>query len=608
MTLQSVPYDKLSAPTDINAREADGYKDINDLVASIRAKGLLQPLVVRASGNQFQVVAGRRRFLAIGQLIKDGGWPKGQPVPVMVRNETDEEALETSLIENIARKPMHPVQEYEVFARLNAAGADVDDIAGRYGITTAIVRQRLALGTLSAPILKAWRKGTINADTAQAFAAIRDKRKQAAAWKELNNDGHVTASRVRAFVVKDRPRLNDERLAFVGLDAYKAAGGTLVESLFENDGHLEDGELLNRLVDERIDSKCAELVADGWSFAIRSSEIKGNAIWSWEKLKPKMSYTREESDRVKELDAKLKELDQEDGYDYDKSQPLENERDAIQHAVTARGFSKAQKVQSGCVVEFDGDAPAIKYGMVKPAPDKRGKPGTSSASATDSGSDEPAVEEPGISQALLVDITALQTTAVAAVLAQTPELAIRVAAAALEPSRMSDSTASPVKLTCEGMTRYQQPYAQASDEDKEDNDEDPLIRNTFAAALSEITQKQAAARLAVNLGRALDLRQQKFNGPDEHAIAALVAALPGDIYLKAMREQFNPVDYFGRCSAKVIIAAMGDMHTDGVDPKAKKPALAELAAADAKAKGWLPVELRHPAYALFGQKKRSKAA
>ncbi|NOU05326.1 MAG: ParB/RepB/Spo0J family partition protein [Hyphomicrobiaceae bacterium] len=613
MTMKSVPYSSLSAPAAINAREADGYKDVDDLAALIDAKGLLQPLIVReVSKGQFEVMAGKRRYHAIGKLIKQRRWAPERTVDVNIRDENDEQALETSLIENIGRKPMHPVQEFEVFARLFSGGANAGAIAHRYGVTTAIVRQRLALGSLAPAIRKAWRDGKINAETAQAFALCRDAKKQAKAFKAFADQGFISAQRVRTYFTQDRAKINDPRLLFVGIDKYKAAGGKVVESLFDNDGYIEDQDLLDQLVDARLTERCAELVADGWQFAVLGSTLKSGQIWSWPRIEgARKAYTPEEKVLVAELKTKIDALEKSDNQDDDAYADACNARDAIEEAAALRGYTKAQKAQSGCILTIDGGVVEIRHGVIrdKTPASKAADPGQRGNTDGDSSTaDSPEDAGAHISQALLADITALQTAAVAEALAQNPLLAIRVAAAALAPVPAGYYGTSPVRITVDGMAKDSGQSADDTDGDDDGGDNgDVQVLKGFAAAFEAIPQSNAAATLAHNLGRALDLRQLNHKKPDVTAVDVLVGSLPGAVYLKAMRANFDPVDYFNRASAKVATAALAEMGIAMTDKAAKKPVVASAAAQGAKELGWLPVELRHPVYALFGTK-RPKAA
>ena len=84
---------------------------IDELAASIREKGLLQPLLVRPAANGYQLIAGERRFRAAQRAGLDR-------VPISVREVDDVESLELALIENLQRENLNPVEEARAFKRL----------------------------------------------------------------------------------------------------------------------------------------------------------------------------------------------------------------------------------------------------------------------------------------------------------------------------------------------------------------------------------------------------------------------------------------------------------------------------------------------------------
>lgn len=602
-------YPNLIANDAINARETEGYADdIDELAALIATKGLLQPIVVRSGAKgKFEICDGRRRHIAIGRLIKAGQWPATQEVPIVIREESDQEALETSYVANIARRPMHPVQEFEIFSRLHDGGKghSLPQIASRYGVTIQVVRQRLALGALAPELLKAWREGKITADAAKVFAAVSDKKRQIDGFRALQKQGQwmLNPTIVRVHFMKDRPTLDDARVRFVGLDAYKAKGGVVVETLFSDDGYVEDGKLLDKLVSEKLETRCKELLSEGWGWASSASQI-GNDRYAWARLRPRRAPTAEEKEQIKTIEGEMRQIeargdDRDDDARYD---ALAFQRQQIDEAIEARGFSKKQKAESGVIISLDGSDLRIEYGVVKgksQASLDREKAKAAKSAAVDADDALDAEPENAISQALLGDITGWQTLAIAKALAQCPALAVRVAAAALAPAQGYDNyIQSPVRLTVSGMLR-------GGHYNSEDGD--PLdverVGSGFGAAFAAISEKRAANALAVNIARAIDVRRIKHKDVDLDEIAALVAAIPGDEYLKAMRAEFDPVDYFARASGKVALAALDDMAVSGFDKKAKKPVLAEIAAKEAKAQGWLPDELRHPDYAVKRAKK-----
>ena len=139
-TVTTIPFSRLVAPDAINAR-AQTKDGLDELAASIQAKGIIQPLSVRpADGDKYEVIDGRRRYQALAKLVKSKHLSKNFDVPVSVRNEDDASALETSLMANTVRLPMHPVDQHEVFARLIQQGRSEDDIGASFGISAKIGR------------------------------------------------------------------------------------------------------------------------------------------------------------------------------------------------------------------------------------------------------------------------------------------------------------------------------------------------------------------------------------------------------------------------------------------------------------------------------------
>src|SRR5580658_7109520 len=159
------------------------------LVASLRAYGLLEPLVVRPMPDQsseYQVIAGNRRLAALRQIHRNS---KDDPkISCEVRDVDDSTAGALSLSENFVREAMHPLDEAEAFANLAANEAKgVEAIASEFGVTERYVRQRMKLAGLADMVKMAFRKDWIDTGTAEAFAAV-PKDRQVAIWEELSGN------------------------------------------------------------------------------------------------------------------------------------------------------------------------------------------------------------------------------------------------------------------------------------------------------------------------------------------------------------------------------------------------------------------------------------
>ncbi|MCP4081466.1 MAG: ParB/RepB/Spo0J family partition protein, partial [Planctomycetaceae bacterium] len=120
MELRHIKLENLK-PANVNVRHGKQAPDISDILPSIKKRGILQPLLVRPNGKGYEVVAGRRRYYAAKALQKDGVKIESIPCAIMAKGD-DATALEASLLENVARLPMDPIQQYEAFARLIKQG------------------------------------------------------------------------------------------------------------------------------------------------------------------------------------------------------------------------------------------------------------------------------------------------------------------------------------------------------------------------------------------------------------------------------------------------------------------------------------------------------
>jgi ParB/RepB/Spo0J family partition protein len=127
--------------------------DLDQLAASILAKGILQNLLVRPAAPMdgydqpvHRLVAGERRWRRVALLIQRGDWAADRLVPCVVREMTDAEHAELALIENLQRKNLKPLEEARAFRRLvDDHGVKTADIASRIGMTQRLVQQRLQL-------------------------------------------------------------------------------------------------------------------------------------------------------------------------------------------------------------------------------------------------------------------------------------------------------------------------------------------------------------------------------------------------------------------------------------------------------------------------------
>ena len=140
---------------------------LNELAASIRAQGLMQPIVVRPiDGNRYEIIAGERRFRASGIAGLS-------EVPVMVKNVPDEAALAMALIENIQREDLNPLEEAQGIQRLiNEFGMTHEDAAGAVGRSRSATSNLLRLLNLAKPVQTMLMAGDVDMGHARALLAV----------------------------------------------------------------------------------------------------------------------------------------------------------------------------------------------------------------------------------------------------------------------------------------------------------------------------------------------------------------------------------------------------------------------------------------------------
>jgi ParB family chromosome partitioning protein len=164
----------------LNVRRTGSARGIEELAASIACHGLLQNLSVKpardAAGGEtgkYLVLGGGRRLAALKLLAKKKAIPKAYPVPCIVTDGNDEEV---SLAENIVRTDLHPADQFEAFRRLaEDHGFGAEEIAARFGVSPALVKQRMRLGAVSPKLLAIYRGDGLNLGGKPAWRLQRER-------------------------------------------------------------------------------------------------------------------------------------------------------------------------------------------------------------------------------------------------------------------------------------------------------------------------------------------------------------------------------------------------------------------------------------------------
>ena len=162
---------------------------------------------------------------------------------------------------------MHPADQFEAFKALIDAGHGIEDIAARFGVTPTVVRQRLKLAAVSPKLMALYRKADMTLDQLMAFTVSDDHAAQEAAWFDAP-DWQRSAHAIRQTLTAAHVRADDRRARFVTVEAYVAAGGSVITDLFraESESYLTDPALLDRLVNEKLEREAEAVRQEGWKW------------------------------------------------------------------------------------------------------------------------------------------------------------------------------------------------------------------------------------------------------------------------------------------------------------------------------------------------------
>jgi len=163
--LKLLPIERVQ-PNRSQPRKVFDTEAIDELAASIREHGIIQPIIVRRRGDAYEIVAGERRWRAATRAGL-------HEIPALIKELSDSEALQAALIENIQRQDLDPLEEAEAFGRLmREHGLTQDEVATAVGKNRATVANSLRLLKLPDSILPLLAAGKLSAGHARALMTL----------------------------------------------------------------------------------------------------------------------------------------------------------------------------------------------------------------------------------------------------------------------------------------------------------------------------------------------------------------------------------------------------------------------------------------------------
>ncbi len=197
--IDDIPISKLRAS---RSQLRSSLQNVDELIDSIRHRGLLQPIVVRGSEDQYyQIIAGNRRYEACKRLC----WRK---ITCNIVELDDKESFELALIENIQREKLNPVDEARAFKIYisDFGWGGVSELARKIGKSPSYVTKRIELLDLPQELIQSVVDSSVSPSVAQELFAIKDQAKQSE-LAHLIAQRHLSLRKVRELI--DHANQND---------------------------------------------------------------------------------------------------------------------------------------------------------------------------------------------------------------------------------------------------------------------------------------------------------------------------------------------------------------------------------------------------------------
>lgn len=180
--VQELPINSIDPNRDQPRKQFDEDR-LHELAESIKASGVIQPLIVRKNGDRYTIVAGERRWRAARMAGLNS-------VPVLARDYDDKTLMEVSLIENLQRADLNPIEEAAgIKLLMQQHDLTQEEVAQRLGKSRPAIANAVRLLTLPEDVLAFLRAGELSAGHARCLVALDNRTLQASIAKEIVQKG-----------------------------------------------------------------------------------------------------------------------------------------------------------------------------------------------------------------------------------------------------------------------------------------------------------------------------------------------------------------------------------------------------------------------------------
>ncbi|MDD5691584.1 MAG: ParB/RepB/Spo0J family partition protein [Candidatus Omnitrophica bacterium] len=192
-------------PNPFQPREDFDQQSIEELAQSIKEKGVIQPLLVRRRGDNYELIAGERRLRAASSLgLKE--------IPIIVREVSDQDSLELALIENIQREGLNPIEEAHAYQHLldkfNVTQEKISEVLGKARVT---ITNTLRLLKLPHEIQDEMKKGRISFAHGRALLEVEDANQQRRFAQDIISKG-LSVRELESLLKSIRPKIAKRKI------------------------------------------------------------------------------------------------------------------------------------------------------------------------------------------------------------------------------------------------------------------------------------------------------------------------------------------------------------------------------------------------------------
>ena len=286
MKLDFIPLDKLCV-SKANMRYTRKAPDVSDILPTVRRRGVVQPVIVRPNGapDAFEIIAGARRFQA-ALIVAEDKRAAGEAdtetlsLPCAILEEGDDaDALEASMLENMARLDPDEVTQWESFTRLVKQGRSVEDIAATFGLPDLTIKRILSLGNLLPRIRHMYGREEIDRATVR-YLTLASKSQQKA-WLALADDPDAylpTGHNLKAWLFGGTAIAASHALFDV-----EESGLVVIADLFGDDRYFADTDAFWQAQQAAIDARRATYLDEGWSDVVIIPATEHFSTWEYAK-------------------------------------------------------------------------------------------------------------------------------------------------------------------------------------------------------------------------------------------------------------------------------------------------------------------------------------